>query len=306
MRQEVIRDFLNLPGIAGIALMDGRSHPYFWGLDQTLNPQQKVALSQGILQVVGTIPDGFETFEFQFAKQQKIYIYKLGQQLTLMLLTQGNLATPAYAKAIQQLQSWLQADVAHAVSRLRVVIDELAELDTPPVSPLSLTTASPRPLTTPVPPQPPPPPKTVLASVTSSPLVDSLLSVENLRPIASSPPAASPPATTLQDLLTILNHLGQFATQYIGTAVVVNYLKTTRPADEWASQFQVERTAQITCSDLTLVHQSLHQTEHQLIQTWALAFVQRCSQTIRDFPALVKKVALSHDQRSLLFKKFES
>ena len=117
MRQEVIRDFLNLPGIAGIALMDGRSRPYFYGLDQLLSPEQKIALSQGILQVVGTIPDGFATFEFQFATQ-RIHLYRLGQQLTLIVIIQGNLAAPAYANSIQQLQSLLQADITKVVAGL--------------------------------------------------------------------------------------------------------------------------------------------------------------------------------------------
>ncbi|HEY9884968.1 MAG TPA: hypothetical protein V6C98_15290, partial [Thermosynechococcaceae cyanobacterium] len=67
MKREVIQDFLNLPGIAGVALMDGRSRPYFCGIDQALNFQQKEALAQGILQVVETIPDSFDVFEFQFA-----------------------------------------------------------------------------------------------------------------------------------------------------------------------------------------------------------------------------------------------
>ncbi len=283
MRQEVIRDFLNLPGIAGIALMDGRSRPYFYGLDQILNAQQEAALSQGILQVVGTIPEGFETFEFQFAKQQ-IYIYNLGHPLTLMVLAQGSLANPEYAKALQQLQICLQANIAHAVSWLRSVVDDLLEQDAAPIAPVPA--AAPSPLIAPVP-------------------LSSAISPQAEPPSAPTPATPLAP-TTLQDLLTILNQLSQFTTQYLGTPVVVNYLKSTRPDAEWASQFQVERTAQITCSSPSLADQPLNRAEYQLIQTWATAFVQRCTQTIRDFPSMVKKAALSNEQRSLLFKNLES
>ncbi len=52
MKQEVIEAFLNLPGVVGIGLMDGHSRPYFYGVDQNLNFQQKEALAHGIQQVI--------------------------------------------------------------------------------------------------------------------------------------------------------------------------------------------------------------------------------------------------------------
>jgi len=66
MPQAVIRDFLNLPGIAGFTLIDKRSRPCFCRIEQALNYQQKAALDQGILQVVETLPKELESFKFQF------------------------------------------------------------------------------------------------------------------------------------------------------------------------------------------------------------------------------------------------
>ncbi|HEY9816238.1 MAG TPA: hypothetical protein V6D20_10635, partial [Candidatus Obscuribacterales bacterium] len=86
MQREVVQDFLNLPGIEGVALVDGRSRPYFCGVDQTLNFQQKEALAQGIQQVVETTPPDFEFFEFQFTGHQ-VYIYKLDHGVILLVLT---------------------------------------------------------------------------------------------------------------------------------------------------------------------------------------------------------------------------
>jgi len=92
MNQEVIQSFLNLQGIAGIALIDGRSRPYFCGIDQALNFQQKEALAQGILQVIETIPEGFDSFEFQFTGHD-VYIYKLKHGIVLLVLTNHSLST---------------------------------------------------------------------------------------------------------------------------------------------------------------------------------------------------------------------
>ena len=67
MKREVVQEFLGLPGIVGLALMDGRSRPCFYGVSERLNLQQKEALAQGICQVLETTPSSFRTFEFQFA-----------------------------------------------------------------------------------------------------------------------------------------------------------------------------------------------------------------------------------------------
>ena len=104
MKREVVQDFLNLPGIAGVALMDGRSRPYFCGVDQTLNFQQKEALAQGIRQVVDTTPAGFESFEFQFTGHQ-VYIYKLDQGIILLVLTRDGLVYRDYLQAIAKLKT---------------------------------------------------------------------------------------------------------------------------------------------------------------------------------------------------------
>ncbi len=98
MKQEEIKDFLNLPGIVGIALMDGRpvagnserSQPFFGGIDQAFDLQQKEALSKGVLQVIETIPEGFESFEFQFSAYQ-VYIYKLVFGRVLLVLARQTL-----------------------------------------------------------------------------------------------------------------------------------------------------------------------------------------------------------------------
>ncbi len=120
MKQQVIQDFLNLPGVTGIALMDGRSRPYFHGVDQSLNFQQKEALSQGILQVVATTPAGFESFEFQFTEHQ-VHIYKLKQGMILLVLTGSQLVYADYLTAIAALKTALQDDLATSILTFRTL-----------------------------------------------------------------------------------------------------------------------------------------------------------------------------------------
>lgn len=93
----------------GVALIDGRSRPYFKGIERVLNSQQRDALAQGVWQVLETIPDDFDSFEFQFAGTQ-VYIHKLSQELILLVLTHDSLNYPDYADAFGQLRQAFDQD----------------------------------------------------------------------------------------------------------------------------------------------------------------------------------------------------
>jgi hypothetical protein len=250
MKQDVIWDFLNLPGIAGIALMDGRRRSFFCGNDQTINLQQKEALSQGILQVVETIPDGFASFELKFSEYQA-YIYKLQRGRVLLVLARQDLSFSDYSKAIVPLQVTIEADFEGAVTVLQAIAAT--------------------------------PPGSERQSVSSEPAPEVSLTE---RPV------------TLRDLLAAFNHLSNFTAQFLGTAVIVNYLKTTRPESEWLSRFRIDRAAHITFSGETA--DSVTAQQHQWIRNWVAAFIRRCSQVVRDFGAIVEQKAFDAQQKLLL------
>ncbi len=106
---EVVQSFLNVPGMKGVALIDGRSRPYFQGIERVLNSQQREALAEGVWQVLETIPDDFESFEFQFSGTQ-VYIHKLSQDQILLVLTHDNLIYPDYFDAFSRLRGAFNED----------------------------------------------------------------------------------------------------------------------------------------------------------------------------------------------------
>lgn len=120
MKREVVQDFLNLPGIMGVALMHGRSRPYFCGVDQVLNFQQKEALAQGIQQVIETTPASFHFFEFQFNGHQ-VYIYKLSQGIILLVLTVDNLGYVGCSEVVDRLKAELQENITDAIATFRLM-----------------------------------------------------------------------------------------------------------------------------------------------------------------------------------------
>ncbi|MBD1870800.1 hypothetical protein H6F88_10930 [Oculatella sp. FACHB-28] len=305
MKREVVQDFLNLPGIAGVALMDGRSRPYFFGVDQSLNFQQKEALAQGIQQVVETTPADFEFFEFQFTGHQ-VYIYKLNHGIILLVLTGSSLVYPAYLQAVEQLKIELQEDIANTIATFRLLagnitlsnqnywkqrpeVNAAAEGQSPSGS-TKLESQF----------------KTHTKNGTPTPSLNSANKHLDSPPTQAQSTASAPltsPITdqiNLKELLLALNHLSQFTTQYLGTTVVNNYWKSSRPAVEWLNNFQIDRSAQITFSASIASSDFITINQHQYIQQWVSAFIERCAKVIRDFPLIIRQAALDDEQKRLL------
>lgn len=319
MKQEV-QDFLNLPGIAGVALMDGRSRPYFCGVDQTLNFQQKEALAQGILQVVETIPEGFESFEFQFTGHQ-VYIYKLDHGIILLVLTRNDLVYADYLRTIKKLQVALQEDIVNAIATFRLIAGNItlsglnyrknsSENTSTSRSVSGATIAGNPGLEKNF--RPPSPAANESELSGSYPLADSPSQIPES--VESQPHAITSSENTmsgnaivpqpeaevsLKDLIGALNQLSQFTTQYLGTAVIVNYWKSTRPHVDWLEHFQIDRAAQFSYIG-GKTNQLVSAQEQQWLQEWVETFIKRCSQIIRDFPTIVTQKGLDDRQKALL------
>jgi hypothetical protein len=280
MKREVIQDFLNLPGIVGFALMDGRSRPYFCGIDRVLNTQQRVALSQGIQQVIATTPASFEFSEFQFSDHQ-VYIYKLDHGVILLVLANSELAYSAYTQTLERLKTELKQDGLNVIATFRIVAGATTLSAPTHWNQQHFSSDS---------------------SVASSSVAASTLS--NLSTVDSPNGTKNHPAfaAELEEILSAINHLSQFTTHYLGVKVVVNYWKATRPAVDWLHNFQVERSAQISFTDRrSFTVPALTAEQHCWIQAWVAAFVERCTKVIRHFPKIVRQTALDDRQKTLLF-----
>lgn len=283
MKKEVVQDFLNLPGIAGVALMDGRSRPYFLGIDQTLNFQQKETLAIGIQQVIETTPADFEFFEFQFIGHQ-IYIYKLSHGIILLVLIREGLVHSSFIQAVERLRDELQTDYANAIATFRMFAGTATltgqSYRTPPTSASMISKAPPS-----------------GNGATRPP-------IEAAEP-SPAPPPSTPSASSIspKELLVAMNKISEFTQQYLGATVVSNYLKSSRPPVDWLSQFEIERSGKLTCASLSNLPTSLDATQQQVVQQWIAAFMKRCSIVIRDFPTLIQQIDLDERHKSLLFSK---
>lgn len=271
MKKQVILNFLNLPGIVGLGLMDGHSRPYFSGIDQSLDFQQKEALTQGIQQVISTTPVGFESFDFRFS-QRDAHIYKLGNGVILLVVTDAQLERPAYDDAILQLKETLEADPHSAVSTFRLLAGS-ATLNRPTEPTVNDALAP------------------AAGTVSSS-------------PVMSAPPATSDTAAAYpwHVCLNALNVLTDATAQYLGKIVVANTWRNTRPDTEALQDLQVDRAGHFSLKpDATVQSTELMNTEnYEHIHAWVNQFIQRCSLIIRDYPEIVLRQGLTEEHRVVL------
>lgn len=266
MKRQVVQNFLNLPGIAGVALMDSRTRPFFCGLDATLNSQQRDALAQGIQQVVDTTPAEFDAFSFRFSSRQA-HIYKLTQGVILLVLTTDQLPFEDYTPALKQLRSTLEEDLANAVATFRLLAGCVTLSNQPYWSDEGTSKGS---------------------------------SLEP-EPSASSSNGRSQ-NIRCEEILAALNHLTDFTTQYLGKVIVANTWKASRPDHPWLMFFEIDRSGhfKFTTQTSSPAQESITPEQHQWLKDWVQAFVDRCSKIIRDFTKILTEKALDHHQQTLL------
>ncbi|WAL58645.1 hypothetical protein [Thermocoleostomius sinensis] len=279
MKREIVQNFLNLPGIAGLALMGKRSRPYFYGVDRALNFQQKEVLTQGVQQIIDTTPANFETFEFQFSSHQ-VYLYKLDAGTSLLVVT-TNCLTDIYAPIVQQLKQELQQDMSTTLTTFRLLAGNHTLSGENYWKPSNARTSH--------------------SAATSAEQIDA-----EPRSSQTTTSEAVGPQIRWQEMIGAMNALSLFTAQYLGTVVVANYWKTTQPELEWLQgAITIERSAQLVYrpnSDLT-GSSLLTPVQQETLQTWVAAFIDRCTKVIRDFPKTVRQRVLDTQQKQLLFRE---
>ncbi|MFN5854468.1 MAG: hypothetical protein ACK456_00995 [Pseudanabaenaceae cyanobacterium] len=129
MSREVIQDFLNLPGVVGIALANRRMRPYFYGLDSVMERTKEV-LGQGILQVMENVPDGFESFEFHFAKSI-VFVYKLSHGLVLLVMADRQLNLAEYRHGIKGIKHLVESDTYNTVATFKLLLGSVTQHSLP-------------------------------------------------------------------------------------------------------------------------------------------------------------------------------
>ncbi|MFQ3614500.1 MAG: hypothetical protein SNJ68_12415, partial [Cyanobacteriota bacterium] len=86
---------------------------------QDLDSRQQQALTQGLFQVLETMPQGFDYFDFQFA-EQRVFVYPLSAEWVLLVAVNDDLVMPVYSLAVNRLRTELQRDTQKGLATFRL------------------------------------------------------------------------------------------------------------------------------------------------------------------------------------------
>lgn len=277
MKSQLIEDFLNLPGIEGIALIDGQSRAYVYGLPTGQNVAQQ-QLTEGIQQILETTPDTLDSFTFCF-QQQQIFLHKVDRGMALLVLATSEVSDN-YGKLIAQLTRFMRTDFETVAATLLsvaqpvLVVESGQVVTSPPEQGAGLSSGG-----------------YGAAPAVTAPVPQAADRQET--------PSTVPP--TLTEIETALNQLSLFTTQYLGKFIVANHWRNHRPDDRWLTQFQITTTGTISLAEHTAQASELTPSQLAMVQTWVSDFSQRCAKIIRDYPKLARSQALDARQWQLLF-----
>lgn len=124
MEKETLDSFLSIQGVMGVALLSRTGRPYFYRSFQDLDSRQQQALAQGLFQVLETMPQGFDYFDFQFA-EQRVFVYPLSAEWVLLVAVNDDLVMPVYSLAVHRLRTELQRDTQKGLATFRLFTSQL-------------------------------------------------------------------------------------------------------------------------------------------------------------------------------------
>lgn len=139
MYKESILDFVKIPGVVGVALIQEQTQLYLYIKEQTLGEKQKT-VSRSIIKVIAKAPKGIDNFEFQ-VMEYYVSTYELNHNLAFLVLTDTHIsAINLRVLAAKQLKATLQQNLDKALVTFELLtkknpqikavpIPELAKLD---------------------------------------------------------------------------------------------------------------------------------------------------------------------------------
>jgi hypothetical protein len=274
IKQEVVKNFLNLPGVEGVALTQGQGQPYLYIKDQTWNWQQKQALMQKILETLATVPLESAFSEFQ-VMDYYVYTYLLTHDLKLLVLTHGDLVAIKFLAA-KQLKNQLQEDINQVIPIFQDLTRKLPQSEFKATE-VKLDKQEVK--------------KPLDEQLSSSKITATAATSKPLQQIKNPSVAHSLEVKiTIEELLIVLNHLSQCSNQYLGKTLTANYWHSSRPDFEWLNKFETDHTAKITFSGL--LTEPINPLQLQWFLKWINAFIKCCSQIIQDFPNMIDQKQL--------------
>ncbi len=261
---EIIRDFLTVPGIAGIALIDplidGYPTPRLYCADSQLKIYQPKVFLANVSQILRTLAQEVQQLDFFFGTY-RLYVCRMEFGFTVVVLTDCNVK---WRNSSEALRPFCQAVQSHLKPSIQL-LEEWASAGTPQIN------------------YPPTEPDREAATT------------DRLPPPPASLPSPSLPL--LRDYLNAFNHLIAIAGQYLGGTITASQVKRSRPQGETLAMITIVAKGELTTLEADRV---LSPEEFQALRQWTQDLRGQCSKIIRDFDTTAQTAGLTNKEATLL------
>ena len=260
---EIIRDFLTVPGIAGIALIDGYPTPRLYSADPNLEIHQPKVFLTNVTHILRTLSPQVKQLDYFFGTY-RLYIRRMGLGFTVAVLTHRDVK---WRNSSEDLRPFCQAVQSHLKASIVLLEDWASARNNNPLD----------------------------GSSQKKPDLDA---VATELPAPSPPrlPVATPTLPLLQDYLNASNHLSTIAAQYLGSTIIGTQVKRSRPQGEILSMITIAAKGQL----ISEVDRVLSPEELQALRQWTQDFRGQCSRIIRDFDTIAQAAGLTKEEVALL------
>jgi hypothetical protein len=264
---EIIRDFLTVPGIAGIALIDGHPTPRLYSADPNLEIHQPKVFLANVTQILRTLTPQVQQLDCFFGTY-RLYIRRMGLGFTVAVLTHRDVK---WRNSSEDIKPFCQAVQSHLKASIPLLEDWASARNHHQLD----------------------------SSSQKEPHWDTV-STEVLAPSPPSLPVATTSLPLLQDYLNAANHLSSIASQYLGSTIIGSQVKRSRPQGEILSMITVIAKGQLIISEVSEADRVLSPEELQALRQWTQDFRGQCSRIIRDFDTIAQTAGLTKEEMALL------
>ncbi len=208
MSQDVISNFLKLPGVVGLGifLIDGQLKSYLHFKDKLII-QEKQSLTGSITRIVEDLVKTSELDFFEFpVKGYYAYTYNINPTVTLLVLTIKDVPAIKLVAA-KQLQKVLKEDIDNTILTFQILSKDYFKY-------ISISPA---------------------ITADTSKINNNAVNVRGEE-------------NTIKDFLEVLNHISKFTASYLGVELTRSCWELARPNFEGVEKFEISYSAEITFS----------------------------------------------------------
>jgi hypothetical protein len=255
-----LKSFLEIPVVLGVALCQSKLLKSYYFKESLQQSLRKNELTNSIRSTIFALPDDTNFFEFS-VQNYHAYLYQLNKEYRFLalVLRDNNVVKSFRAK---QLCIRFQEDIDLTIK----IFNELSKND-----------------------------------LLSEHFIQEVPAVDNIQKPSQGYGQSNPEIFNeleLDLILSALNYLSHFVSNYLGQKITSNFWNISRPENEWLFQFEINCNCEIKFRGDR--DNKINSLAILSLREWTRRFMNQCCKLIHDLPKRLEKEIINEDYRKII------